>query len=223
MDLHIKDAARLFNVAEEVVHQWMEERGLPACTVNGKCRFNRQELLEWATVTGTRVDPELLQTDGAPDALPRITDALVAGGVLPGISGTDKEAVFAAIVQRLPLPAAVDRKFLQQVLLAREALGSTGVGDGIAIPHPRNPIVLNVTRPTVTLALLANPVDYGAPDNKPVTSLFVLISPTVRVHLHLLSRLAYILHNTDFKTALRRQARAEDILAAARHAENHIP
>lgn len=223
MDLNVKDAARLFNVGEHVVRRWVEERGLPACTVNGKCRFNRQELLEWATVTGTQVAPELLQADGAPGELPRIADALAEGGVLTGIGGADKEAVLAAVVERLPLPATMDRKFLKQVLMAREALGSTGVGDGIAIPHPRNPIVLNVARPTVTLALLASPVDYGAPDGLPVTSLFVLICPTVRVHLHLLSRLAYILHDALFKEALLRHAPPQDILAAARRAEGRIP
>src|SRR5438034_985186 len=62
----------------------------------------------------------------------------------------------------------------------REALQSTGVGDGIAIPHVRNPIVLHVSRPMITLCFLERPIDFGALDGKPVHVLFSLISPTVR-------------------------------------------
>ena len=83
------------------------------------------------------------------------------------------------------LPEEVDSEFLYQVLLAREALGSTGMGDGIAIPHVRNPIVLHLSRPMVTLCFLETPIDFGSLDGKPVTTLFTLISPTVRAHLHL--------------------------------------
>ena len=69
----------------------------------------------------------------------------------------------------MKLPDDVDREFLYQVLLAREALGSTGIGDGIAIPHVRNPIVLHLSRPTVTLCFLEQPVDFGALDGQPVS------------------------------------------------------
>jgi mannitol/fructose-specific phosphotransferase system IIA component (Ntr-type) len=89
----------------------------------------------------------------------------------------------------------VDREFLYKVLLARESLGSTGIGDGIAIPHVRNPIVLHLSRPIVTLCFLERPVDFGALDGQPVNTLFTLISPTVRAHLHLLSRLAFTLRD----------------------------
>jgi PTS system nitrogen regulatory IIA component len=110
----------------------------------------------------------------------------------------------------------VDREFLLQVLLAREALGSTGIGDGIAIPHARNPIVLNVERPTITLCFLENPVDFAALDGLPVTILFTLINPTARAHLHLLSRLAFMLNDKGFKDVLKRQTSRDEILAEAR-------
>src|SRR6266704_2983102 len=116
------------------------------------------------------------------------------------------------VVDLMKLPDEVDRDFLYKVLLAREALGSTGVGDGIAIPHVRNPIVLHLSRPMVTLCFLERPVDFGALDGQPVTTLFTLISPTVRAHLHLLSRLGFALRDPAFKSAVTRQTSRDEIL-----------
>jgi PTS system nitrogen regulatory IIA component len=92
-------------------------------------------------------------------------------------------------------------------------MGSTGIGDGIAIPHVRNPIVLHVERPFVTLCLLRHPVDFGAMDGKPVHSLFMVVSPTVPAHLHILARLGFVLRDDVLRDMLRSRAPAEEILA----------
>ena len=220
MDLAVKDAAELFHVSEDTIYQWVEARGLPACRIHNKLRLNREELLEWATVTGTRVSADFLRQSGIETiVLPSLADALNDGGIYHGVRGSDKEAVLRSVVSLLKLPPQVDRPFLLEVLLAREALGSTGVGEGIAIPHPRNPIILNVDRPSLTLAFLEKPVDFGAVDGIPVQVLLMLICPTVRMHLHLLSRLAYMLHDPGFKNALQRKAPVDEILAEVRRAE----
>ena len=123
------------------------------------------------------------------------------------------------MVELLRLPERVDREMMLQILLAREEMGSTGIGEGIAIPHARNPIVLHVTRPSVTLCFLERPIDFEALDGKPVQILFTLISPTIHTHLHLLSRLTYLLRDAGFKGALLGQASREELLEAARRAE----
>jgi len=106
--------------------------------------------------------------------------------------------------------------------LAREALGSTGIGDGIAIPHPRNPIVLDVEQPHLSLLFLENPVDFDALDKMPVHALFTIISPTVRIHLHLLSRIAYMLHNANFREKLKRHSPADQIIADIKGIEGRL-
>ena len=127
-----------------------------------------------------------------------------------------------AVVDTMKLPEEVDREFLYQVILAREALGSTGIGDGIAIPHVRNPIVQHLSRPMVTLCFLDHPIDFGALDGRPVTTLFTLISPTVRAHLHLLSRLGFALHHDAFKSAVTGQLGHDEILAALGQVEKAL-
>jgi nitrogen PTS system EIIA component len=142
--------------------------------------------------------------------------------VARGLRAAGREAALRAVVEHMPLPAAVDREFFLGVLLAREDMASTGVGEGVAIPHVRNAIVLPISEPVITLGLLETPVDFGAVDGQPVFALFALVCPSVRMHLHLLSRLAFALRDTAFRSALDRRAPAEEIIAAARAAESAV-
>jgi nitrogen PTS system EIIA component len=96
--------------------------------------------------------------------------------------------------------------------VSREQLASTGIGSGIAIPHPRDPLVVNIGEPIVILAFLKQPVDFAAIDSLPVKILFVLLSPSVRVHLQMLSRLMYALHDEMVRTLLQKKMPAAAIL-----------
>ena len=118
-------------------------------------------------------------------------------------------------MKRSPLASEADRELLFEVLLAREAIGSTGVGDGIAIPHVRSPVVLPADQPTVSLCFLAQPVDFQAIDARPVHTFFSLVTLTVRSHLYLLSRLSAALQDPRFKQAVIDRATSEEILAEA--------
>jgi PTS system nitrogen regulatory IIA component len=220
MKLTVRDAARILSVSEKSVYRWIKDGIIPAYQINDQYRFNRAELLEWATSRRINVSPEIFaEPEGGETPPPNLSDALATGGIFYRMGGVDKASVLQAVVDVMKLPEEVDRKFLYEVLLAREALGSTGVGDGIAIPHVRNPIVLHVVRPVVTLCFLERPVEFGALDGRAVTTLFTLISPTVRAHLHLLSRLGFALRDADFKAAIMQQAAREQILEALKRTE----
>jgi PTS system nitrogen regulatory IIA component len=220
MKLLVKDAARLLDVSEKTIYRWIKQGSIPAYRLNEQYRFNRAELLEWATSRRISISPEIFrEEESEADSLPDFTEALKAGGIHYRIGGEERSSVLHHVVETLRLPQEVDRQFLFEVLLAREALGSTAIGDGIAIPHVRNPVILHLERPIITLCFLERPVDFGALDGRPVDTLFTLISPTVRAHLHLLSRLSFALRDRDFKDAVHRQAAREEILAAAQQAE----
>jgi len=219
--LLVRDAAEILNVSEKTIYRWIKQGVIPAYQINDQYRFNRAELLEWATSRKINVSPKIFEEpEGGESPPPSLSDALKAGGVHYRIGGGDKAAVLHAIVDTMKLPEEVDRDFLYQVLLAREALGSTGIGEGIAIPHVRNPIVLHLSRPMVTLSFLEHPVDFGSIDGKPVSTLFTFISPTVRAHLHLLSRLGFALRDPEFKKAVLEQASRDQILEALKRAES---
>jgi len=223
MQWSVRDVAERLNVSERTVLRWVKHDNLPASRISGQFRFNRAELLEWATTHKLKVPPALFYGENEEhERMPSFSDALSTGGIFHAVNGIDKPSVLRAIVDLLRLPDGVDRELLYRMLMAREALASTAVGDGIAIPHPRNPIVLRVTQPLVTLCLLAQPVDFGALDGHPVYALFTLVSSAPRIHLHLLARLSYVLRQSSFKTLITGRSPAADILAEVRRVEASI-
>ncbi|PIW60523.1 MAG: PTS fructose transporter subunit IIA, partial [Candidatus Omnitrophica bacterium CG12_big_fil_rev_8_21_14_0_65_50_5] len=127
-----------------------------------------------------------------------------------------------SVVDLLPLPPKMNKASLWQMLVAREHMMSTAVGNGVAIPHVRNPVVLHIDHPSVTLCFLKKPVDFKAIDDKPVFILFTILSPSVKKHLAILSRLAFCLQNTKLQDYLHARATQEQILAEIRILESKL-
>jgi nitrogen PTS system EIIA component len=220
MQLTVRDASRLLDVPESTVARWVKQRGLPSQQVGGKSYFNRVDLLEWATANRVKVSMEVFDhLEGEDEPGPSLVEAMEAGGIFYGLRDSTKEDALRALVHVLPVPEDIDRELLLHLFLAREASASTAIGDGIAMPHVRNPIVLHVGRPMVTIGFLERPVEFGALDGKPVHVLFSLICPTMRSHLRTLSRLSYVLHDEKFKVVVTRQGQSEEIMREARRVE----
>lgn len=215
MNLTVKDVGRLLNVSEKTLYRWIKEGAIPAYRIQDQYRFNRAELLEWATAKRIEVSPQIFEDPGVDSSELSLAEALKAGGVHYRVLGDDKDSVLRAVVDLLPLQDSTVRRFLAEMLLARENLGSTAVGDGVAIPHPRFPVILPPSPETLSLCFLEHPIDFGALDNKPVHTLFVLISASVKGHLRLLSRLAFALQNESFRSLLESRADRDALFAAA--------
>ena len=223
MQLTVKDAAQALNVGEKTIYRWIQTGGLPAYRVAGQYRINRAMLFEWATSKRINFTPEDPAAGGGSPASPAIaplppaglSQALRLGGIHYRIPGTTLPDVFQAVVSLMNLPDTVNRPFLRQALLAREQLQSTGIGEGIAFPHLRNPGILDLQAPLVFLGFLEKPIDFNAIDGAPVRVLFCPLAPNVRIHLHLLSRITFALRNPDFKALILREASRDEILAAA--------
>jgi PTS system nitrogen regulatory IIA component len=216
MTLTVRDAAQLLNVSEKTVYRWIAERRLPARRVGDQYRLSRAELLDWVAANRAEASIELFtEPDEEAAALPQLEEALASGGVVYRVEGRSRDDVLRSAVEATRLPEGVSADFVFEVLRAREQLASTAVGEGIAMPHPRHPLVLHVTRPSITLCFLEQPVDFGALDGQPVYALFLVLSPSVRGHLHLLGRLAFGLRQPGFSRAVREQAGRNVILKEA--------
>jgi PTS system nitrogen regulatory IIA component len=214
VQLTLRQAASYLGVSEGTMRRWIDQRALPAHSVSERLYLNPIELWEWAVEAGVPASRGLLDVaHRAPDEVPPLSVLLREGGIFYDIDGASKHRVLAQFVERLPLPPEQDRAFLLDVLEAREALGSTGIGDGIAIPHVRNPIVLHVARPFVTLGLLTQPIEFAALDGTPVHALFMVVSPIVPTHLRILAQLGFVLRDDTLRDLLRARAPAHEILA----------
>lgn len=221
MQLTLPEVAQIFSVSEATISHWVEDDNLPAEMVNLQYRFDRGELLEWATLRKLKFSPHVFrEVNGDHVGEVSLSDALKRGGVSYQVQGTEQRAVLRSIVDVLPIPAGFDRDTLLQLFLARQQMGTAAIGDGIAIPHPRQPVVLSVDGAVVRLCYLAEPLDLQAPDGKPVDTLFAMVCPTVHEHLQLLARLASVLREKKFRDFLKSTPPAEDIQAEIKRIED---
>jgi PTS system nitrogen regulatory IIA component len=221
MQLTVRQAAAYFGVDDQTVRKWIADRDLPVHPANERLHLNAIEVWEWAIARGVPVSRRLLDdARRKPEHAPPLSELLDRGGIhLTAAAGGEKVDVLAGVVAHLPLPPEVDRDFLLTVLEAREAMGSTGIGDGIAIPHVRNPILLHVKRPFVSLFLLARPVDFDAVDGKPVHALFVVVAPSVPLHLRVLAHLGHALRDPTLRRLLANRGSADHIMERIRALE----
>lgn len=203
-------------VPERTVQRWVAADGLPAQKIAGQLRFNRAELFEWATLRKLWISPDVFHENSPPEGVSvGISSALRVGGMLYDVPGADKREVLAAITRGLTLPEGFDREVLLELFLSRESMGSTAVGDGIAIPHPRYPVVLPLANPAASICFLRQPIDFDASDGSLVDTLFVMVGPTVAVHFRLLTQLACALRDAEFRRLIREKASPEAIVASA--------
>jgi len=220
MQLTLAQVARLFSVSESTVTLWVRQANLPAHEVNSQYRFDRAELLEWAATHDKRFSPSIFQAiNGDHVGEISLAESLQRGGVSLRVGGNDRYEVFREAINDLPLPETFDREMLLDLLMAREKSGGTAIGHGIAIPHPRYPVVLPGCGSLVRACYLAHPLDYHAADGQPVDTLFLIICPTVHEHLQLLARLACVLQSSDFRNLLAARPDQTRLISAIRAAE----
>jgi PTS system nitrogen regulatory IIA component len=130
-----------------------------------------------------------------------------------GVHATSKKRLLETLARLLNEDGSPEReRQIYDSLCARERLGSTGLGQGVAIPHGRTAAVDSAN---AALVRLAEPIDFNAVDRQPVDLLFALVVPEhfTDQHLILLSQLAEMLSDQDFCRELRSQTEPDQLLA----------
>ena len=141
------------------------------------------------------------------------------GGVHYQIPGNNPQEILSRMMDRLPPIAGLDVQALLQAVLEREALMSTGVGKGVALPHPRSPMLKEDDEPFVALAFPDEPVDWNTPDSSKVRAVFLIVSCSAKQHLGTLSKINFLCQQENFNTLIQTRASQERIIAAIRDAE----
>ena len=216
MKLTVREAARLLSVSEREIYRWIDSGEIPCQVVNHQPLFSRSELLEWATAHRRPLSTELFD-DG--EARSSLAAAIQRGGVHDRVAGETRDAVLRSAVERLPIADPGERDLVLSVMLARERETSTGIGEGIAIPHVRSPLVFAESPPVIAVCYLEHRVPFDAIDGEPVHVVFAMMTPTINAHLQLLSRLSLALCDPAFKAALAVHAPLDDLLVHVRRIE----
>jgi PTS system nitrogen regulatory IIA component len=223
MELSIIDIAAALGLPASKIDRWIRQGHIPLIRSGPLCSFEPEALRKWAAQNHLSL---CLEGGPPPDCRPLAAETLVSalarGGVYHGIDGASVPEILAAITARLTFIPAAHKEELLRRLLERENLTSTGIGKGVAIPHPRDPAGRLVEAPHIAACFLRTPVDFRAVDDRPVTVLFVMLCPTVKAHLHLLSRLSYGLRNAEFVASLKSAPSAAALLEAVAAVESQL-
>ena len=142
----------------------------------------------------------------------RIIDVLDPAAVLPELIGRDKRGALEELSAVMAPALGVDGERIVQVLLDREKLGSTGIGDGIAIPHGK---VRGLKQLHIGFGRSREGIDFDAMDGKPTNLFFVLLAQEASVgdHLKMLARISRFLKDPENRKRLLDAETAEDILS----------
>jgi len=153
-----------------------------------------------------------------------LSDLLSPAGINLNLSGNDRDSVLGELVNQIPeLAQQPDaRQTLLRALHEREQLHSTGIGDGVALPHTRNALVGLVQKPIIIFARHAKGIPYGAIDNVPARLFFLLIAPTVTEHLAILARLSRVLRDSKLRQALLAAKQPDNVISLICDAEAKI-
>ncbi|MDR1030568.1 MAG: PTS sugar transporter subunit IIA [Treponema sp.] len=142
-----------------------------------------------------------------------LIDLIQRGGIYQDIPGTTPSEVLANTIQTIALPPSITREDLLKAVLEREDLMSTAVGNGIALPHPRNPIITCPQEQFVSICFLQQPVDWKALDGTAVHTLLLIVSASAKSHLHTLSRITFFCQQESFRRHLQSHASLEHMSA----------
>ena len=140
------------------------------------------------------------------------------GGVFFNVKGDRPELVFKNILEKLSLPDSIDSSKLYDELCQREELMSTAVGNGIAIPHPRYPLLTKAEDQRLVICFLDKPVMMNPPDMRPVYVFFILLTSSTKTHLKILSQLAFLFQKPEFRHLLEQKPTEETLLDAIKQA-----
>ena len=128
-------------------------------------------------------------------------DFIAPEAVIPSLKAKSKKQLLQELSSRDARLTGLEERYIFDVLLQRERLGSTGLGQGIAIPHGR---IRGLAEAQGAFVRLKSPIPFDAPDGKPVAQVFVLLVPehATEQHLQLLSELAQMFSEARFRDSL---------------------
>jgi PTS system nitrogen regulatory IIA component len=141
----------------------------------------------------------------------KLSDMLDEDQIVPDLKAKDKKGALEELTDALVAhEPALDRRSLVKVLLERERLGSTGIGDGVAIPHGK---FHGVSRPILSFGRSRKGLDFESMDGEPAHLFFLLVAPenSASIHLKALAKIAKILKNRSFRKTLMEASTRDEI------------
>lgn len=222
-NMSLEDFARHVGLDAREVRRLAERDKLPAQKVAGKWRFNRAQVTEWLQQemltldldeTRLRAIEKAMSEAGTRDVNQHLVTAMISlQGIELNLPARTKSSVLLELVSLADRTGLLwDHPGLLTALQQRESLCSTGLPNGLAIPHPRQPMPYVSAEPFICFARVGRGIGYGSPYGGLTDLFFLICCHDDRHHLHVLARLVRMLEN-KFVEALRTVETPEAALA----------
>ncbi len=153
----------------------------------------------------------------------KLMDFLDKRAIIPELGKGNKQEVIREMVNKLvALGEITDGEETVKILMEREKLGSTGIGEGVAIPHGKSKDVKKIT---AIFAKAKEGIDFEALDGEPVYLFFLLVAPesSTSEHIKALARISRLLKDSNFRKKLKMKQTVEDILSAISEEDKRQP
>lgn len=223
MEMTIGQVADSLDLPRSTVERWVRQGRIPTAKRGRGYTFDRTTLERWATTHNLPFNPRNGECATACHETPEsLIAAMRRGDFFYGLTGDSPDSVLRDAVSRMAVFSPETRAELYARLIDRERMTSTGVGKGIAIPHPRSPLAECRENSMIFTGFPATPLDFRAVDNQPVFVLFILISPSPQCHLRLLSRLAFCARDDAFIDFLGERPAPESIFRRLEAMEENL-
>lgn len=142
-----------------------------------------------------------------------LIDTLIRkGGVIQNAPGKTLPEVYRTVLKDQEFPEGLTGSIVYKELIQREKMMGTGVGNGVAIPHPRYPLIKDDTEQRIIVVYLKDPIAISSPDMRPVSTLFITLTSSSKNHLQVLSDLAFLIQKAPFRAALEKHASQDELL-----------
>jgi PTS system nitrogen regulatory IIA component len=227
----LEELARMLGTDPRRLERMAQAGEVPCQKVGGQLRFNRATMTEWLQQHMSEFKAEhLAEVDAGmtahretrPDEL-IITPLLRPEAVTTNLGSRTKDSTLRHLISLAQKTGLVhDHKELLEAVMNREELCSTALGEGVAIPHPRQPLPYTLVGPLLVIARTSHGIAFGAPDGKLTDLFFLTASQDDRHHLHVLARLFRMVVGSDLLTQLREAATAQDMIAALARREQEV-
>lgn len=151
----------------------------------------------------------------------KILDVLHKEAIISDLKAVDKQGVLEELVMPIASIAGLNQDYLVRVLMERERLGSTGIGEGVGIPHGK---LKDLASLVLGFGLSRKGVDFESMDGQPTHIFFLLVTPenSTGLHLKLLAQISRILKNEFFRQKLMDAANSDEIYSIIQEEEEEL-
>ena len=224
MILTLRELADYLRVNERTILRMQQTGQIQGVKIGGQWRFNGSQIDRLFFPDSTSENPESVSLEdlGTSHLAIPVSRVLSEDRIIMDMEATTStEAIdeLLSVVQKKHL--SLDMKDLRERILAREELLSTGVGNGIAIPHPRDPVPTIAEPAIIVFGKSSAGIDFAAVDGKPIHLFFLLCNQNIEMHLHMMGRLAQLLRHEDAVARIDNAGTAQEVVRAVLDVERH--